>query len=219
MGIAYQIAAAILALSISMVPAAATTALFNFDADNVETLTPFVDTNNGVSATFSSLDDPGGFVVRPEQIPLSLLTGNMLQRNLAPPHPAINIPLHVTFNQPISDISFLFSIADPTNMSVMLLTTDAGGSASEAPTVLIPVSAPEAILPEGSLSFSGAPFTSVDLIAVPNAVSPVFAVDDIVLTTAIPEPASLAIFGTALLGFAVMRRSRNTRCKHQQSVH
>jgi PEP-CTERM motif len=211
MSVALLISSAILALSMSIVPAAATTAIFNFNADQVGTATPFADTNNGVTATFSSLDDPGGFVVRPEQIPLSLLTGNMLQRNLGPPHPAINIPLHITFDQPISAISFLFSIADPTNTSVMEIHTNTGGDAFAAPSVLIPVSSPEAILPQGKLLFSGTPFTAVDVIAIPNPVSPIFAVDDIVVTTAItsvPEPASLVLFGTALVGFGVIRRRR-----------
>jgi hypothetical protein len=43
--------------------------IFNFDADSVGTATPFTDVNGGLSATFSSPSDPGGFVVAPTFFP------------------------------------------------------------------------------------------------------------------------------------------------------
>ena len=58
-------------------PAAATTATFNFDNDTAGTLTPFSDTNNGITATFSSPSDPGAFGIG---VPATFktLTGNTL---------------------------------------------------------------------------------------------------------------------------------------------
>src|SRR5579884_4224959 len=51
-------------------------AIFNFDSDTDGTSTTFTDTNNGISATFSSSADPGGFVIYPSVF--ETLTGNVL---------------------------------------------------------------------------------------------------------------------------------------------
>ena len=70
----------ILQLIIAAGTAAATanagTVLFPFDGDTPGTATTFTDTVNGLSATFSSSADPGGFVVY--QTMFETLTGNVL---------------------------------------------------------------------------------------------------------------------------------------------
>src|ERR1700678_3366392 len=73
---------------------------FNFDSDAPGTSTAFTDSVAGLSATFSSSADPGGFVVYPTMF--ETLTGNVL----GDPGPAFanNLALNVNFSQNISAI-------------------------------------------------------------------------------------------------------------------
>lgn len=117
-------AAAVAGVVVFTNPATATTATFNFDSDIVGTATPFTDSSNGISATFSSPADPGGFAVGPTFF--LTLTGNVL---LDPgPAGAASIPLDIGFSQPISSIRFLFALNDLSNTTSMSLLTSAGGS-------------------------------------------------------------------------------------------
>lgn len=176
-------AAALLAFAGS---ASATTATFNFDSDATGTFTPFTDTNNGISAAFSSPADPGGFGIIPaSSTGFVTLSGQVL---IDPgPAGANNIPLDITFSQQIASISFLFALNDPSNTTSMDLSTGAGGTASATGTI-----PPNHSFPEGSLSFSGKPFTTVTL----SSLAPDFAIDDLVVTTpsaSVPEPGSLLL--------------------------
>jgi hypothetical protein len=71
--------------------------VFDFEADSVGTATQFTDTIGGLSATFSSPADPGGFVVQPTIF--QALNGNVL----GDPGPvgANNIPLDINFSSPL----------------------------------------------------------------------------------------------------------------------
>jgi hypothetical protein len=175
----------------------AATATFNFDADTVGNATPFADTNNGITASFSSPADPGGFQIFPNF--LTTLTGNVL----VDPGPAgaSNIPLNISFSQPIASISFLFGLNGFTTDS-MSFSDNAGGSQSATGTIQFGI-------PEGSLSFSGAAFTSVTL----SSSAMDFAIDDIVVTTATPLPTALPLFATGIgaLGLLSWRRKRKAQ--------
>jgi hypothetical protein len=178
-------------------PAAAATATFNFDADTTGTATPFSDTNTGITASFSgSTGDPGGFAVTPISGSFSTLTGNAL----LDPGPAgkQNIPLNISFSQPITSISFVFALDDPTNTTSMSFSNNAGASGSV--TGNIPTGFRN---PEGSLTFTGPAFTSVTL----SSLALFFAVDDIVVTTAtsvVALPATLPLFATGLVGLGLL---------------
>jgi hypothetical protein len=183
-------------------PAAATTATFNFDSDVIGTSTIFANTNNGVTATFSSPADPGGFAVS-----LSFfqsLTGNVL---LNPGPAATNqIPLTISFSQPVTSISLLFAVnTSNAGLDGLSLLTNAGGSVSAFGSV------PGGFFfPEGSLSFSGAAFTSVVL----SSAGLDFAIDNVVVSdaAATPLPAALPLFATGLagLGWFARRRRKQT---------
>ena len=68
---------ALLVLPLALVCAAANAStVFNFDGDNLGTSTTFTDTVDGLSATFSSSADPGGFVIYPSIF--ETLIGNVL---------------------------------------------------------------------------------------------------------------------------------------------
>ena len=168
-------AAAVAALWALALPAAATTATFNFNTDAAGTATPFADTNNGVTASFASTV-AGGFQIGTPTAFLTL-TGN----TLFDPGPAgaNNLPLTITFSQSIASISLLFAL-NGSSIDFLQLSTNAGGNASATGTIPVGFS-----FPEGSISFSGTPFTSLTLTS--NATD--FAVDDIVVTTAsVPGP-------------------------------
>jgi hypothetical protein len=110
----------------------ATVATFNFATAGIPT--PLMVTNNGVTATFSSPADPGGFVTG-VPAPFVTLTGN----TLFDPGPAgaNDIPLDIAFSQPIADISLLFALNTAVASTALDLTTDAGGSTSATGTIHI----------------------------------------------------------------------------------
>ena len=133
--------------------------LFDFNLVPTGTSTPFADTQTGLTATFTSPADPGGFVVGTAFF--ATLTGNVL---LSPgPAAANNIPLVVTFDQPATGVDLLFALNDPGNTTSLTLEAFSGGVGGTLvgtanATGAIPLGF---IFPEGSLSFSGTPFDTI----------------------------------------------------------
>ncbi len=199
----FMIVAAILSLLLgSGHSARAGLATFNFSSLPVGDSTPFSLTDNGVTASFSSPGDPGGF-----QIASSFfvtISGNVLYT----PGTAgqTGIPLNIDFSQSVNSISLQFALdtGDPTttlNLSATLGGSSAGGTSA---TGTVPLTGSYS---EGVLNFSGL-FNSVDL----STVAPNFAIGQIEVnygTAAVPEPSSLlmsSVLGVALLGGALLRR-------------
>ena len=170
-------------------------AVFNFDSDPVGLATTFSETQNGLMATFSSPADPGGFVVNPTFF--LTLTGNVL---LDPGGAgAFNIPLMISFGTNLSNISMLFATDGP---GPFVLNAFENGTfvGSATATGSIP---PGFSFPEGSISLGGATFNSVVLTS-PD--TPFFAIDDVSASPTVPEPASLLLLGSGLLGLRFLRR-------------
>jgi hypothetical protein len=157
----------------------AATITFNFNSDAGKSTT-FTDTVSGLSATFSSLSDPGGFTVIPTFF--KALTGNVL----LDPGPANkdNLALTITFGQDLSSLSLLFATNSGAGVPLVL-------TALEGSTVVGTASSSGVIpsgffFPEGTLTFSGATFNKVAL----SSTALDFAIDDVtVVGTAVPEPA------------------------------
>jgi len=175
--------------------------IFNFDNDNQGTATSFTDTVNGLSATFSSPADPGGFSVQPGFF--ATLTGNVL----GSPGPAFqnNVPLTSAFSADLSAISLLFVTADFNTPSPLTL------AAYEGNTLVGTNSLPGALIagflfPEGEIAFSGATFNRVEL----STAAPNLAIDNVAVATAAatPEPHSAWMLGLGLaaLGISAARR-------------
>jgi hypothetical protein len=169
--------------------------VFNFDSDAPGTLTTFTDTVNGVSATFSSLADPGGFVIFPSMF--ETLTGNVL----GDPGTSVvstNIALNVDFSQNLGSIALDFATADFGTPSPLTLTAYENstlvGSATSTGTFLAGFE-----FPEGIISFNGGTFNNVVLIST----APDFAVDNIAVTPT-PEPKSLSLLTVGLLLAAII---------------
>jgi hypothetical protein len=175
--------------------------IFNFDNDSPGTSTQFTDTVDGLSATFSSSGDPGGFTILPATI-FQTLTGNVL----GDPGPAFlqNLSLTISFSAPLSAIHLLFATGDFGPASPLILTAYHGasqvGSVSQTGTLL-------SFFPEGEIAFGGTTFDSVVL----SSTASTFAIDNVQVAQA-PEPgsATMLALGLAFAGVSVVRRRRRT---------
>lgn len=173
---------------------------FNFDGDALGTSTTFTDTEDGLSATFSSSADPGGFVVYPTMF--ETLTGNVLGD--PGPASASNIALDVSFTRNLSAITLDFATADFITPSPFTITayenSKVEGSNTSTGEFLSGFT-----FPEGEITFEGADFNNV-VISTP---SQDFAVDNIQVVVA-PEPGTLALFAAGLLlaGIGAVRRNQ-----------
>jgi hypothetical protein len=175
--------------------------VFDFDGDTVGTTTTFTDTVNGLSATFSSPSDPGGFVIQPTIF--QALNGNVL----GDPGPAgaNGIPLDISFSSPLAAISLVFATADFGTPSPFTLTTFNGGTqvGMTSSAGFVP---PGFTFPEGEIAFEGAAFNRVEL----ATTAPDFAIDQ-VATVGAPEPGAVWIAGMGLVALGCLRRRRGVR--------
>ena len=187
--------------SISIWGSSSSDPVFNFDTDAVGKATTFTDTVGGLSATFSSSGDPGGFAV--ESSFFDTLTGNVL----VDPGPANapNLTLSILFSAPVTTISMDFATNSaagvPFDLSAFNGTTGVGSTTATG-------SIPGGFaFPEGVISFSGATFNRV-VLSVPGA--PDFAIDNVSVTTALPEPGSISllVLGVGAIALAQVRRLR-----------
>ena len=187
--------ALVLATLVSAAPTASAQT-FNFETTPFGTPVPLSITNGGVTAAFASA---AGFSVQPSFF--GGLTGRVLRDD-----DAATAPLTVTFSTLLSSVSLNFGLnAVPATGSLTLLARN-GATLVGSVTV---AGAPPAgfVFPEGVISFTGAGFDTIVL----SSTARDFAVDNIVVqpSTAIPEPGTVALFGTGLLlvsGAAARRR-------------
>jgi hypothetical protein len=182
--------------------------VFNFDTDPTGRTTNFTDTNNGVSATFSSTF-AGAFQVTPTFF--RSLTGNVLDD--AGIAPDAFLPLTISFSSDLTSIGLLFAV--DTSVSVpFTLTAFENAIQVGVVTSNNAVIPPGFFFPEGSISFSSAIFNRVVLTA---SGAPAFAIDNIsVVPTAVPEPAALPLAGMALFsGLGLVASRRKTRISRE----
>ncbi len=177
--------AAAVAYDFSTVPGASTSTATSLGGAAV---TPF--TLNG--AAFSSPSDPGAYTVG---------AGNDLSATL--PSAVLSsggnvAALDIVFSAPQTAISFGFALD---NLLVagdtLTLTPNVGG-----PTTVASALAGSDLFASGSLSYSGAAFTSVAI----TSADPLEIGKLMTNSTAVPEPASLAMLAAGLLSLVSLRR-------------
>ena len=169
---------------------------FNFDNDAVGTNTQFTDTSNGISATFLSPGDPGGFSIQPSIF--QALSGNAL----GDPGSAgtQGLSLEIDFNTNLSALSLVFATADFGTASPLTLTAYEGSSQknSVSATGIVPANF---TFPEGELAISGL-FNRVVI----SSPAPDFAIDNVAAVAA-PEPSTLLLgLSLSVMGLIPLRR-------------
>lgn len=175
--------------------------VFTFDSDPNGQSTAFTDTVGGLSVTFSSPNDPGGFSIGPSFF--STLTGQIL----ADPGPAnVNsIPLRLSFSSLLTDVSLLFATNSNGPVPITLMAYLGGTGGTLVGTSTVSGTIPNGFtFPEGSISFSGSVFDTIVL----SSGAQDFAIDN-VSATVVPEPGQLGMvaLGLAALGW-YRRRTR-----------
>lgn len=181
-----------------------------FDFDNLDqgTATNFTDTVNGLSATFSSSADPGGFVLYPSFF--ETLTGNVL----GDPGPASvdGLSLDVAFSSTLNAIDFDFATADfgapsPVTITAYDNATEVGSNTLSGQFLS------GFTFPEGELAFDGPVFNNIVI----SSTGADFAVDNLAVNVAsAPEPSLFMLAGAGLCGLgvpALRKRRRATASK------
>ncbi len=188
-GLTLAVSAALLAAH----PAAAQSATFNFDSDAVGTTTAFTDTNNGLSATFNSPNDPGIFAVQPS------FFQNQSGNDLGPGQIGANfVPLNIAFSKSLTSFSVNFGLNGMTTDTFTVTAFSGGLGGTKVGTASASGAIPgnPFFFPEGSLSFqSASPFDTVAL----TSTAQNFAVDNIVVSAPVPEASTTVSLGLLLM--------------------
>ena len=193
-----------------------------FDLDDLEpgTPTPFAETRNGITATFSSPAlDPSGFVTIPGPTFAPPFSGTSVLDSAAPPDAFI--PLQITFSVPVTGVSLDFATdSDPSAPGTMELQAFAGGpQGTEVGLARVAGIIPaDGFVPQGSIGITSAiPF---DTVVLTDAADPAFAVGNLTVTTpggtglaAVPEPSSLALLALGV-ATALGHGWRSRRARH-----
>lgn len=178
-------------LFICLSGAAKAASVFNFDGDPIDRGTEFSDTSNGISATFSSPGDPGGFGV--QQSFFSNLTGNVL----IDPGPAglDRLPLTIRFSSLMNTVDLDFAV-NATSAVPLTLRTFSDDATVGTVAAIGPLRSTDSQAGEGHISFHEASFNSITLTSDAND----FAVDNITVaeTSSAPEPASFWLLGLTM---------------------
>jgi hypothetical protein len=180
---------------------------FDFESTPVGTTTPFAVTEDGITATFSTLAGDDFSVADLDPFSLSLLSGHVLQSGVF--SPGTGGVLHIGFSQPLNSVFLAFLTSSD---AVITLEAYLGfgpvGYTTATPSATGPY--------EGTIAFGSGSFDSILLNAsIPgmlNSGQP-FAVDNIQVSTAptatVPEPMSVLLLATGLVGVCAVARRRS----------
>lgn len=182
------------------------------------TQTTFTDTNNGISATFSSataagVNTPSGFIVQNYNTFVNFSGPNSLYENDFVATRFTNLVLDVNFSTVLNNSSLEFSLNQLSAQGGNSLTLTAFLNGTPVGTTTTLYTGAMATYLYGSLSFGGVDFNSIQLSS--NTIE--FAIDDLNVSPAapvsgVPEPAptALILLGVAAL-LAYIRRHRRKK--------
>lgn len=198
-------ATGILAVALAAASPARAANLYTFDGPQFSAgeATPIGPTAPNVgdptfTTAFAASGDPGGADIAPGGFPSSLFSGALLVTEGV----GGGGPLTLTFNKPVSRLSVDFGLDAPSDdLSAFFELVTASGTVDQLST-----DAGAGPFAGGVLTFtSGTPFSTATLQAFSGPGAPtLFAIDNLVLTTAVPEPSSLALLGGGLAGFMAL---------------
>jgi hypothetical protein len=201
-----------LLLIAGLVPVLKADSIFDFNGDAAGTVTPFSDSNNGLTASYSAFQgatpQPNGFIVWNNPF-INFGGGNNLYETAQVPgyQDYSNLTLQILFSSPVNSVTFPFALNAPAGNTLTLTALSGGTQIGQV------VSAPSIESPDNGYSYGTLAFNpgqTFDQIQLGNAFE--FALDDLATTNAtpvsgVPEPASVALMFVGLAGIlAYVRR-------------
>ncbi|MFZ0594449.1 MAG: PEP-CTERM sorting domain-containing protein [Bryobacteraceae bacterium] len=190
------------------------------------TQTTFTNTNNGISATFSSLtasgvNAPSGFIVQNYNTFVNFSGPNSLYESDFVTPRFTNLVLDVNFSSVLSGSSLQFALNQVSPQGGNSLTLTAFLNGTQVGTTTVLNSGTMATYLYGSLSFGNVDFNSIVLSS--NTIE--FAIDDLDVTPAapvsgVPEPAPTALIVLGVAGLlAYIRRHKQKKAALDAPAH
>ncbi len=184
----------LLAVALAAIPLDASTIFINGTDEPLATYTPFSDTINGITATFSSSSDPLAFQTNPTTNYVSW-GPEMLSTNL------FGSTLTITFSQSFDSISMEFGTytADPLELLAYSGGTQVGSPVDMTGTQIVTDG-----FYENTIALSGVSFDSV-VLSDGSSGLPIFGVGNITVAEA-PEPGYFWVFPAVGICLAMWKR-------------
>ena len=173
-------------------------AVFNFDTIASGTAMPFSSTVGGLTASVSG----GGGICKTTLLNFALQSGNSAIMGYCSTGAGSTTEIDIAFSQLLSGVflDFALLVTDTLTLTAYSGASNVGTVGSSGSTI------PGHSFFEGTLAFSGGNFDSIKLTTTTSQIS-IDNVDATIANVAVPEPVSILLFGTGILGLFSRSRS------------